>query len=310
MARSRSSEIYQVDLVAALFGGFMIAWLVSAKDSDFQVYSEPFRFATIEMRVAAQQPIGGSKIPVWYNSYPSMAREESKCLGLEVSEDLIGGLRQFQSCASSEVGALNTNVARIGSHLGSWLKVHDPCIAASAGSPANKTTEYNISLVFDVELPTSLSAIGSIQRRFSASELAAGPYTPIFMFSRSNGNCTVQRGVEVLTPVFLVSDFDTKNDTVSLPLNGGNGSLLLTGQLRNSTNPAQFDRIISLTNEVEIIDASNQIAMGGSASLTDPVIQVLLCVFDDGTEFCYGGEAPLTNAGAPSLTLTKGVVIW
>ncbi|MEM1050011.1 MAG: hypothetical protein AAGL24_27895, partial [Pseudomonadota bacterium] len=120
MAGRESSDIYQVDLIAALFGGFMISWLVSAQESEFQVYSNPLKFATIEMRVAGSVTIPGVSAFVWYNAFSYSTIRASGCIGSELAEDLIGGITRYSACFSEATRKLNTNVNSSAHDINYW----------------------------------------------------------------------------------------------------------------------------------------------------------------------------------------------
>ena len=308
MARGASGEIYQVDLIAALFGGFMISWLVSAQETEFQVYSKPLKFATLEMRVAGNVTFSGGATLVWYNALSYSTVEESGCIGTELAEELIGGVKRYVACSSESASKLNTTVTSPGYDINYWNNTVDACNASSPGSPFPRTQSYYSNWALTVELPNFLSAVGTIHRRFDPSELATSTAKPIFGFTRSTGNCLVKRDRLLANQVFLVSNFDQLGeDSISFPIVSGKGALLLTGTLATSSVPV---RQFYYSDLIDFVNPSSEIEVTSSTKLSNPVVQTLLCVFSEGTETCYGGEQSLTHSGAPSLTLLKGVTPW
>ncbi len=309
MTRRASGEIYQVDLIAALFGGFMISWLVSAQETEFQVYSKPLKFATIEMRISGDHSALGTMI--WYNAMPLSVVEETGCIGSELAEDLIGGIRRYVSCSSETTEKLNTSVSSVAYDLAYWNNVVDTCTAGSAGSPFPRTQSFYSNWAIDAALPGFLSSIGTVHRKFDASEIDTSPVKPIFSWTRSLGNCVVRRDDRLANHLFLVSDFDQQIvDSVPLPISSGSGALLLTGTLSDSSSGAGPVRKFRYSNTVQLVTPGNEIEETPAIDMSNLRIEALLCVFSEGTETCYGGEQVLTNAGAPALTLTKGVEPW
>lgn len=310
MARRASGEIYQVDLIAALFGGFMISWLVSAQETEFQVYSKPLKFATIEMRVSGDHSSLGSK--VWYNALPLSAIEETGCIGSELAEDLIGGIRRYASCSSEAAEKLNTSVSSFAADIAYWSNVVDTCSASSAGSPFPRTRSFYSNLALDSVLPDFLSPIGTVHRKFDAPEINMSPVLPIFRWRRDFRKCAVRRDGRLASQLFLVSDFDQQSvDSVLFPISSGSGALLLTGTLSGSSSGAALTRKFLFSNTIQLVDTNDEIMVGrNSTSVSNLRVEAVLCVFSEGTETCYGGEQVLTNAGAPALTLTKGVEPW
>lgn len=310
MARRGSGEIYQVDLIAALFGGFMISWLVSAQETDFQVYSKPLKFATLEMRVAGDHSASGSVI--WINALPVSTVAETGCIGSELAEDLIGGIRRYVSCSSESAESLNTSVTTPARALLYWNNVVDTCRASTAGSPFPRTRSFYANWTLDAVVPSYLSPIGTVHRRFDATETNTSSVKPVFLWTRSSGNCRVRRDDRLANQLFLVSDFDQQSvDSVPFPISSGSGALLLTGTLSGSSSGAALARKFLFSNTIQLVDANDEIIVGrNSTSLSNLRVEAVLCVFSEGTETCYGGEQVLTNAGAPALTLTKGFEPW
>lgn len=309
MARRASGEIYQVDLIAALFGGFMISWLVSAQETEFQVYSKPLKFATLEMRVAGSDSGAGSII--WHNALPFSAVSGSGCVGSELAEDLIGGIRRYASCASEAAEKLNTSVTSASAALGYWNSVVDTCKASSSGGSFPKTQTFYSNWALDAVLPSFLSPVGTVHRKFDPSEISAGSEKPIFLWLLTFGNCDVSLDERVASQVFLVSQFDHENEnSIPLPISSGSGALLLTGSLSGASASSAPERRFLFSGLFELVNSSNEIVETGSDRLSNLRVQALLCVFSEGTETCFGGQQPLTNAGAPALTLTKGVEPW
>lgn len=310
MARRASGEIYQVDLIAALFGGFMISWLVSAQETDFQVYSRPLKFATIEMRVVGDHLGLGSKI--WYNALPLSVVSETGCIGSELAEDLIGGVPRFISCSSEAAEKLNTIVSSPAYALNYWNNFVDACAAGSVGSPFPRTQSYYSNWALDASLPSFLSPIGTVHRKYDLTKMAVASAKPIFSLNKIFlGNCGVRIDDQLASQLFLVSNFDQQTiKSVPLPISSGNGAILLTGTLSGASAGTAPVRRILFSDSIQLVDSNDEIAESGAGKMSNLRVQALLCVFSEGTETCYGGEQPLTNAGATALTLTKSLEPW
>ncbi|KXF82975.1 hypothetical protein [Enterovibrio coralii] len=97
----RSDNIYQVDLIAALFGGFMITWLATTRETESTVASTQLVFATLELELEADT--GQRHI----NLLPRSIAERPVCAPESIVKELALTLPSLAPCQTKIINDVN-----------------------------------------------------------------------------------------------------------------------------------------------------------------------------------------------------------
>lgn len=148
----RSNDVYQVDLIAALFGGFMIAWLTSAQEVDYQLETTEIAFATLDVKLIGKSDKRGGK-NVWLGALPTELDISdytclSEALSSEIDPTIFVGMANL--CKEKTIERLgNTETNNVIMVMG---ELEEKCFELAKDAPTTKYKNINQSHVIGMSI--------------------------------------------------------------------------------------------------------------------------------------------------------------
>ncbi|UES49914.1 hypothetical protein [Roseibium aggregatum] len=291
-------------MIAALFGGFMIAWLVSAEEVEFITASNSVVLVTIDLRVIGDVEKGGIQFPRWIDAIVAGSESEGCTPGV-ITELFDRRTANFIPCQHAQrpsisAGGKEWNIASF------FLMQENGEKCAERGENARPNNFSLIQRSLSIELAgmDGIEIIGYSTLR--PSILAAVGIRQGEGFSvTGNPNCGYGHLNEALYAVGLLSVADTATKT--------------TLDVKILTRPNEFAVLnkasvtspgsLSLMTDVELFDAAGDFRHFGDTDVfKKPRLAVAICFHEAEVASCLRGEGPL-DAGS-TITLSRGPVSW
>lgn len=254
---NKNNNIYQVDLIAALFGGFMITWLATTKEVETISNPNQLAFATFELNVADKN---GDKIGI----FPKAIAEKPNCAPASVIVNMLSS----SSLKSCDVKTLNNA---------------DYMAQYSAIQKGRRKWSMKIINMRSIDLqlpPKKFAPIGTTKITVPSSNIPSSHIT--------SGNITEHKEIYgKSTSVFIA--------TPEAHLWLKQGGKLFIGPEKSIKiseyffTPAQTQVSSSVAKEISFRNIKN-----GSSSLSaDWILEAEICLYEDGTATCYEAKTKL-----------------
>lgn len=299
----RSNDVYQVDLIAALFGGFMIAWLTSAQEVDYQLETTEIGFATLNVKLVGKSNKYGGR-NVWLGVLPTGLKiSDYNCLSESLDSEIDSAIfastaKRCQEKSIDRLGGDNTNdIVEVMNYL------EEDCFEDAKDNPLVKYKSYNRSHVMDI------SIIGINQETIYAGLLkdnsnlisprARGLNDRWTSGRAGHTRCRIPTAKGQFISVIMIPNRDEVQE-FNLSLNLGAGK------------PKNFYTLITSSGEAKGYLSKGYTARNGSKYVVDPgVVDDLenikliaeLCIHSGGSADCFIGSG--VYAPNTSIPLTK-----
>lgn len=307
------AEIYQVDLIAALFAGYTIVWIAT---SDKQEILE----AQTELKLASfRASVSGT-----LQGYDYLQRagvqglSEAACVPDTFEPFIDTSKIEWQGCR------LDAKPARLNKYNDSFsiVEAREPCAKYDA-LQNTEATEFDGVLdasLLDVNLPSGLSLIGLGYGQsedvwpaapFGFSKDRIPKYIGIKAFQADllwdpgggapPHRCSYDRDRERhIETLYVAEGFDQSQSYVTVSLNSDKGSDLLHVYSDSSPDAVSF----TSPKPYEIFEAGS-LRVQQDFVLDTPVVSLRLCLHEDSTAVCWSGAGALVPGA--SYTLNKEI---
>lgn len=295
----RSNDVYQVDLIAALFGGFMIAWLTSAQEVDYQLETTEIGFATLNVKlIGKSNKLGGMN--VWLGVLPTgLEMSDYNCLSEALGSEIDSAIfartaKRCQEKSIDRLGGDNTNdIVEVMNYL------EEGCFEDAKDNPLVKYKSYNRSHVMD------MSIIGFNQKTLYAgllkddSDLLKSVNDSWTSGRGGHTKCRIPTAKGQFVSVKMIPNSDEVDES-NLALNLGAGK------------PKNFYTLKTSSGEAKGYLSKEYIAKNGSKYMVDTgsiddleniKLTVELCIHSGGSADCFIGDG--VYAPNTSIPLTK-----
>ena len=305
MARRASSEIYQVDLIAALFGGFMIAWLVSAEEVEFITASNSVVLVTIDLRVIGDVEEGGVSRKWWHGAVLDGAESEG-CIPAEITELLDRRVANFIPCQYTQAATFSAE-SRDGARSFAVLmqKNGEDCAENAENVAPNNYSSFQRSLSVELDGTDGIEIIGFSTLRPSSISPGVSYYGRGAFFAPSFENCQYDSLNESIYAVGILSASD-------LPSSAGlNIRIVSTPSAYTVLNKSSTTAVgrLSIMTDVDLFDASGAFRRFGDSNVFEsPRLSAAICFHDAEVASCMRGEGAL--AAGSTISLTRGPASW
>lgn len=312
MARKADSGIYQVDLVAALFGGFMIAWLSSAEEVEFPgAGAEPPVYVTLEGFVSVPAPTLVKEPIIWYQAN-DIAAARTNCLSPSELDHMGLGQIKRLPCPSRVSTIPSSTAESVPSGGGFYHELYlaqaleapwnEPCFKSGGSNQRLDRFTHSIALAFDSTswgVPVGLALYDAHD---TVETEAPGTFGLGYALHRTlspnhsnNPSCATKFTQSELVPVYALSE---KLDIFSMAevdvrIRSDNFQRLNLVHMKDGAVGKYISRPYPLA---ELPDDGTSAASKAAGTPPKKIeIAVRLCAYRDGRQVCFVGKNDLSQ---------------
>lgn len=313
-------EIYQVDLIAALFAGYTIVWIATSDKQQILEAQTELKLATLRVSISGE--LAGS---AYLQRAGVQGLSEAACVPDTFSAFVDSSKTGWQTC---ELGAKPVRLNRFNDSLSileedrdnPLNKRREPC--ANAGSiQGSATTLYSSVLdasLLDVSVPSGLSLVGLGygSSRSSWPPIAFGQtedripkfinieewYNSVPHWDPAGGippyRCSYERDrSRHLESLYVAEGFDPTQAVITVSVNSDKGSDFYHVYAASGSEAVSF----TSREPYQLLNAGS-LDVQQDFSLDAPQLSLRLCFHEDGTAMCWSGDGALVPGASYSLS--------
>lgn len=301
----RSNDVYQVDLIAALFGGFMIAWLTSAQEVDYQLETTEIAFATLDVKLigTSNSRLGGEE--VWIGVLPkAMQLSDYSCLSESLSTEIDSivysrSLKKINICQRKSIDRLRGGETN---KLISVMKeLREECFVKATDTPLRKYQSVNQSHVLDISISgfkpnTMYAGLLKTDNYFSIDPSVKSLNGAFIDGLDGHTKCLIPSDLGQFITVMMIPDRDDVDES-ALGLKLGSGKAKNFFEMKTVSGEAKGN----LSKEYQARAGSKYIFDTGVLDdLENLAIVAELCIHTGGSAECFiGSGAYVPNSNIP-----------
>lgn len=319
--KSRSDgEIYQVDLIAALFAGYTIVWIATSDEQKILEAQTDLKLATLRVSIIGE--LAGS---AYLQRAGVQALSETACAPDTFSEFVDSGKIGWHTCEITakpvRLNAFNDSLSILEEDRDNPAnKRREPCADATTiqNSPTILYSSVLDATLLDVSLPIGLSLIGL---GYGSSEsdwppMAFGQtedripkfigieewYNSVPRWNPAGGmppyRCSYDRDRSLhLESLYLAEGFDATQAVINVSVNSDKGSDFFHVYSASGSEAVSF----TSPQPYPLLNASS-LAVQQDFSLDAPQLSLRLCFHEDGIARCWSADGALVSGASYSLT--------
>lgn len=298
--RSSGGDIYQVDLIAALFAGYTIIWLVTSDKADLIRDPSELIIASLQMTV---EGLDKEVLPnqSFVQRAAPLSLAESSCVPDSLSDFIDSSVTDVVFCSTSGIPRPNNKHQ---DSLSVLEGLKEPCATKheyESELPSEFHRVIDASLI-EISWPPEFTILGAAYSELESwpvpllpslteeripryVDIKGGP-PPNLNLKTSQYPCSYERDRQhLLQAIFVTNLTEIQNTSFDFQVGNGKGDLYYVYKDSTSVAESFFSKEGNITNPLKI---------GGDWGLDSPVLHISFCIHNNGTSIgCWTGNGDL-----------------